>query len=148
VIEIRSRNDAGHQIVVEIQDSGVGIEPEVQPRIFDAFEQGGSAVTSKFGGLGLGLAVSKRIVDLHNGRISVQSAGRNQGATFIVGLRAMETSLLDGPVYFVQDPASGTKRGKILLVEDHGDTARVLLRLLERSGYQVGHANSLATAEQ
>jgi PAS domain S-box-containing protein len=147
-IEIRTHTDSSHHIVVEITDSGVGIKPELQPRIFDAFEQGGPSVTSRFGGLGLGLAVSKRIVDLHQGSISVRSAGPNQGATFTIALAAMETSLLDGPVYFKQDVAPTETRGRILLVEDHVDTARVLLRLLERSGYEVGHADSLATAEQ
>jgi PAS domain S-box-containing protein len=147
-IEIRTHNDSGHHVIVEIQDTGVGIDPEVQPRIFDAFEQGGAAVTSRFGGLGLGLAVSKRIIDLHNGNISAQSAGPHQGATFTIVLRAMETSLLDGPVYYVQDVTPKTTQGRILLVEDHSDTACVLLRLLERSGYEVGHANNLADAEQ
>ena len=59
----------------------------------------------------------------------------------------METSLLDGPVYYVQDATPNTSRARILLVEDHSDTARVLLRLLERSGYDVGHADSLAAAK-
>jgi CheY-like chemotaxis protein len=147
-IDIRTHNEPEHQLVIEIQDTGVGIAPEVQPRIFDAFEQGGRGVTSKFGGLGLGLAVSKRIIDLHQGRISVHSAGVNHGATFTIVLRAMETSLLDGPVYFIQDNTPKAGRAKILLVEDHGDTARVLLRLLERSGYEVIHAKTLANAEQ
>ena len=146
-IEIRTHNDDHHHIIVEIQDSGVGIDPAVQPRIFNAFEQGGSGVTSKFGGLGLGLAVSKRIIDLHHGTISVHSAGANQGATFTIVLRAMETSLLDGPVYYVQDSTPNASRARILLVEDHSDTARVLLRLLERSGYDVGHADTLAAAK-
>src|SRR5205823_4525243 len=133
-IEIRTRNDSNHQINVEIQDSGLGIEPELQPVIFNAFEQGGPAVTSKFGGLGLGLAVSKRIIDLHQGSISVQSAGRNQGSTFKVALRAMATSLLGGPVYFLEQTAPTTSPARILLVEDHGDTAHALLRLLEGNG--------------
>jgi PAS domain S-box-containing protein len=147
-IEVRTHNDDAHHIVIEIQDSGVGIDPSLLPRIFNAFEQGGSMVTSKFGGLGLGLAVSKRVIDLHHGVISVHSAGANQGATFKIGLDAMKTSLLDGPVYYVQDPAPKSTRARILLVEDHRDTARVLLRLLERSGYDVGHADCLAAAKQ
>ena len=123
-IEIRTHNDESHHIVIEIHDTGVGIDPALQPRIFNAFEQGGSAVTSKFGGLGLGLAVSKRIVDLHQGTISVHSAGPGQGATFTVVLQAMETSLLDGPVYYVHDATTNPSRARILLVEDHIDTAR------------------------
>jgi PAS domain S-box-containing protein len=147
-IEIRTRNDPGHHIIIEIQDTGLGIAPELQPRIFDAFEQGGATVTSRFGGLGLGLAVSKRITDLHHGTISVQSDGPNKGATFTITLQAMETSLLGGPVYYVQDVVPKTARGRVLLVEDHSDTARVLLRLLERSGYEVGYASNVDMAEQ
>jgi PAS domain S-box-containing protein len=148
MIEIRTHNDPGHQVVVGIKDSGVGIDPALQPRIFNAFEQGGADVTSKFGGLGLGLAVSKRIIDLHNGNISVCSAGPNQGSVFTITLRAMETSLLDGPVYYVQDTGPKISRARILLVEDHNDTATALLRFLERSGYEVSYANSVAAAEQ
>lgn len=147
-IEIRTRDAPGHHVVTEIQDSGVGIEPDVQPRIFNAFEQGSPSVTSKFGGLGLGLAVSKRIIDLHHGSISVSSEGRGKGTTFTVVLRAMETSLLDGPVYYVQDAAPQTSRARILLVEDHGDTAHVLLRLLKKNGYDAGHASNICSAEQ
>jgi PAS domain S-box-containing protein len=147
-LEVSTRNEPGHQIVVEVKDSGIGIDPAVQPRIFDAFEQGGPLVTSRFGGLGLGLAVCKRIVDLHQGSISVRSAGPNKGATFTVALRAMETSLLDGPVYYVQDLSARNARASVLLVEDHADTARVLTRLLERNGYEIAHANSISGAEE
>jgi len=147
-IEISTHNDSTHHVIVDVKDSGVGIDPALQPRIFNAFEQGGSAVTSRFGGLGLGLAVSKRIVDLHQGSVSVFSEGANKGSTFTVTLRAMETSLLDGPVYFVQNAESSSHRARILLVEDHADTARVLLRLLERSGYDAQHANRIAIAEK
>jgi PAS domain S-box-containing protein len=147
-IEIRTHNDDAHHIVVEVQDNGVGIDPSLQPHIFNAFEQGGPGVTSRFGGLGLGLAVSKRIVDLHHGSISADSAGPNHGATFTIVLRAMQTSLLDGPVHYLQETTAKPTRARILLVEDHDDTARVLSRLLERSGYDVNHANCLAAAKQ
>ena len=70
------------------------------------------------------------------------------GATFTVTLRAMETSLLNGPVYFVQNAEPSAHRARILLVEDHADTARVLLRLLERCGYDTQHANRIGLAEE
>ena len=73
-------------VVIEVSDSGIGIEPEASARIFDAFEQGERSITRQFGGLGLGLSIAKRLVEMHDGTISVQSNGRNQGATFRVQL--------------------------------------------------------------
>jgi CheY-like chemotaxis protein len=94
------------------------------------------------------LAVSKRIIDLHQGMISAYSEGPNKGATFTITLQAMETSLLDGPVYYLQDVVPKAAQARVLLVEDHSDTARVLLRLLERTGYEVGYASNVDMAEQ
>jgi PAS domain S-box-containing protein len=146
-IEVRTRNEDGHQLVVEISDDGIGIQPALLPRIFDAFEQGGRTMTSAFGGLGLGLAISKRVIDLHGGSITARSEGPNRGATFTVTLQAMATSLLDTPVvYLPTEPQRGDAR--ILLVEDHEDTARVLRRILEHAGYRVTHAASIAAARE
>ncbi len=69
-------------IFVEISDTGIGIDPEVLPRVFDPFEQGDIDVTRRFGGLGLGLAIAKTIVELHGGGIRASSPGRNCGTTF------------------------------------------------------------------
>lgn len=147
-LDVSTRNNDNHQIVIEITDNGIGIDPEVMPRIFDAFEQGGHVVTSRFGGLGLGLAISKRVVDLHHGTISARSAGPGLGATFAVTLNAMETSLLEGPVLFLETEPAIARGLQILLVEDHKDTARVLGRILKTAGYEVSHADSVATARE
>ena len=147
-IEIRTRDEPGHFIVVEVMDSGIGIDPALQPRIFDAFEQGGRSVTSKFGGLGLGLAISKRVIDLHHGSITVHSDGSGRGATFTVKLKAMETSLLEGPAYLLDFDAVAAGPAEILLVEDHEDTARVMRRVLESAGYAVCHAPGIAQARE
>jgi signal transduction histidine kinase len=71
---------------LQIQDNGIGIPAEVLPRIFDFFEQGGVKVTRQFGGLGLGLAISKALVELHRGSIFAESAGLGLGSTFTVEL--------------------------------------------------------------
>jgi PAS domain S-box-containing protein len=71
---------------IQVQDSGIGISPEVLPRIFDFFEQGGVKVTRQFGGLGLGLAICKALVELHCGWIRAESAGPGLGSSFIVEL--------------------------------------------------------------
>ncbi len=138
-------------LVVEITDTGIGIEPEVLPTIFGAFEQGGRGVTRQFGGLGLGLAIGKAIIDLHGGTITAASAGKGQGATFTVRLPLVEDA---APV-----PAAAPKTERVssdgaadslahlLLVEDHSDTANVMARMLRRRGYHVTVASSVAQAK-
>jgi len=145
-IEISTRNTGTHQLVVEIRDNGIGIDDELMPRIFDAFEQGGESMTSKYGGLGLGLAICKRVVDLHHGTIEAQSEGKGRGAKFTVTLNAMETSLLEGPVLFLESEPPRVKHVHILFVEDHEDTARVLGRILRNAGFEVTHAGTMAEA--
>jgi PAS domain S-box-containing protein len=145
-IEISTRNTGTHQLVVEIRDNGIGIDEELMPRIFDAIEQGGEAMTSKYGGLGLGLAICKRVVDLHHGSIEAESEGKGRGAKFTVTLNAMETSLLEGPVLFLESEQPRVKHVHILLVEDHEDTARVLGRILRNAGFDVSHAGTMADA--
>jgi PAS domain S-box-containing protein len=145
-LRISTRNDAEHYIIIDFTDTGIGINPELRPRIFDAFEQGGKGMTNRYGGLGLGLAISKRVIDLHGGKISVQSEGQGTGATFTIKLKAMETSLLEGPAYPLDCYGSARNSAEILLVEDHEDTARALRRMLENAGYQVGYASTLASA--
>ena len=145
---LRTHSDAAHQVVIEIADTGIGIEPELMPLIFDAFEQGGRRTTSQYGGLGLGLAISKRVIDLHSGSLTAASAGSGLGATFTVTLKAMETSLLEGPIVYLPAEMRARSAAEILLVEDHEDTARVLRRILERAGFAVAHANSLRVANE
>src|SRR5207237_1168142 len=113
---ISTRNDAKHYIIIDFTDTGIGINPELQPRIFDAFEQGGKSMTNRYGGLGLGLAISKRVIDLHGGKISVQSEGQDTGATFTIKLKAMETSLLEGTAYPLDHDGSARDGADILLV--------------------------------
>jgi PAS domain S-box-containing protein len=145
-VTVTTRNDALNRLVIEVSDTGVGIDPEVLPRIFDAFEQGEAAVARHFGGLGLGLAISKGLVAAHGGTIAAHSAGRNRGATFTVTLDTVP----DAPP--TRRPAAPplerdrTSRLAILLVEDHADTARALTRLLDAAGYDVRAADSVQSA--
>jgi CheY-like chemotaxis protein/anti-sigma regulatory factor (Ser/Thr protein kinase) len=145
LIEISTSNTEAHQIVVEIRDNGIGIDEKLMPRIFDAFEQGGG-ITTMYGGLGLGLAICQRVIDLHAGTITARSEGKGRGATFTVTLKAMETSLLEGPVLFLESEPPRIKHIQILFVEDHEDTARVLGRILRNAGFDVSHAGTVAEA--
>jgi two-component system CheB/CheR fusion protein len=139
------------ELVIEIRDDGIGIDPEVLPRIFDAFEQGERSRTRLFGGLGLGLAISRALVDLHGGTLTASSGGRDCGATFTVRLqteaRPEEDVLLPAgtkPTGALSE--DGQRPLRILLVEDHPDTAAQISRLLKRSGHTVTWAGSLREA--
>src|SRR6184192_4978709 len=88
-IEIRSSNDDYGRFQLQITDNGIGIEVERQASLFRPFEQADPSLSRQFGGLGLGLAISKHLVDLHCGTINVQSRGRSYGATFKVTLDAV-----------------------------------------------------------
>jgi CheY-like chemotaxis protein/anti-sigma regulatory factor (Ser/Thr protein kinase) len=141
-ISISSTNDTFGQLRVEIADTGVGIEPEALPKIFDAFEQGGS---TQLGGLGLGLAISKALVETHKGTITAESAGRNKGARFTLIFPTCEkVDVQTAPTASPQLPLRQTMR--ILLVEDHEDTKRSLTNLLRRRGYHVESAGDLQSA--
>jgi len=88
-ITVRSRREttpAGPEIIVEITDTGIGIEAEALETVFDAFQQGETNITRRFGGLGLGLTISQAIIEFHGGSLSAESAGKGQGATFSVRL--------------------------------------------------------------
>ena len=88
-IAVRTFNESD-QIVIEVTDSGIGMEAGELPQIFDAFAQANQSISQQFGGLGLGLAIAKAIVEGHGGELRAQSAGRNQGATFSVSLPVLD----------------------------------------------------------
>ncbi|HXE47357.1 MAG TPA: response regulator, partial [Ramlibacter sp.] len=105
---------------------------------------GGRAITRQFGGLGLGLAIAKRLVEMHEGRISVYSDGRNRGATFRVQLPLSSSELAEDAQ---QSAASMPGRSRrILLVEDNGDTAQTMKLLLGEFGYVVETAGDVRQA--
>jgi PAS domain S-box-containing protein len=132
------------QVIIEVSDSGIGIEAQAADKIFDAFEQGGRTVTRQFGGLGLGLAIAKRLVEMHDGKISVYSEGRNRGATFRVRL-PLSGEAVDADEQRSAASVDGRSR-RILLVEDNGDTAATMASLLEAFGYQVVCAGDVRQA--
>jgi PAS domain S-box-containing protein len=137
----------GDRVVVEVRDTGIGIEPQVLPRIFDAFEQGERSITRRFGGLGLGLAISKALIDMQGGRLTADSAGKGRGAVFTVELVATEAPARAGDrAPAGGEPATGLAALNILLVDDHEDTARAMGRLLQRLGYRITTAHTCTDA--
>jgi CheY-like chemotaxis protein len=137
-----SNDDARAELRVEVSDTGVGIDAESLPKIFKAFEQGERA---KMGGLGLGLAISKALVEAHHGYITAQSAGRDQGARFTAAFPVTDQIAADG-TNGASTIEADRKSMRILLVEDHEDTNRSLTQLLRRRGYHVQPAHSVGNA--
>lgn len=151
-IQVRSAVDRrAQELTVEVSDTGIGIETHVLPRIFEAFEQTDRRITRKFGGLGLGLAVSRAIVDLHGGRLTATSEGRGQGAVFTVRLPLgnAQEELEETGVWLPRPATASVKPDRslrILLVEDHEDTAQAMADLLGLMGHEVTLAGSVAAA--
>ena len=135
-IGIECRRDGSH-VSIEVTDSGKGIAPEDLGRIFHPFEQIERRENGAYGGLGLGLTISKSLVELHGGTIEARSKGLGKGATFCVTLPLSETAHPQPTFPASEPPPSTTRKLNILLVEDHGDTARVLARLIQSQGHEV-----------
>src|SRR5712672_976454 len=150
-ISIETLNPAPDKIEVRVIDTGIGIESETIGKIFDAFEQGQSDITRRFGGLGLGLTISKTLIDAHGGHIRVQSSGKNQGTIFTVKLNTVESPIErdghgeDRSADRKPDVAVANHR-RVLLVDDNNDTCVGMKRMLERRGYQITIAHSAEQA--
>jgi hypothetical protein len=145
-IEITSGN-VDHKLQIRFTDSGVGMTTETMERIFQPFEQGSAELVRRYGGLGLGLSLSKTFIEAQGGSIAASSPGPGKGATFTVSIPATDAPV-DDPKPRNRDRSGieSARSLRILLVEDHEDTAHVLRRLLERLGHHVELADSVATA--
>jgi PAS domain S-box-containing protein len=158
-VETRVGTDTG-ALTIEISDTGIGMLPSELERIFDAFSQGdhaGGGGSHRFGGVGLGLAISRMLAELHHGSIRASSMGRGCGAKFSIELPLIHTDSRSplplpgaGPSapQIVLNTAQTTKtvRGRILLIEDHAPTRLTLQQLLLRRSYEVVAAGSVTEA--
>ena len=158
-LTVRSRNDrksslalAAPDLLIEVSDTGIGIAADVLPRIFEVREQGGTSTTRRFGGLGLGLTISRSIIEQHGGRITARSPGTGLGTTFTIGMptasapsgfSAADDSPAQGPL---SHDGALTPPIRVLLVEDNHDTLKYLSRLLSVRGYHVHAAADMASA--
>ncbi len=151
LITVESEVSERDHIAIRFVDTGIGIEAGEMNRLFKTFSQGEQA--RQLGGLGLGLAISKRLVDVHEAKIHAFSNGRDQGATFTVELPLAKVvgksaTLSDGSAAASEAslPVNTLKNIRILLVEDHEPTRKTLALLLMRRRYEVVAAASIAEA--
>lgn len=143
-ISIHTANDSdGGRLTVEIRDSGIGIETALMPRLFDAFEQ--SERSRRLGGLGLGLSITRSLLELHHGSIRAASEGPDRGATFVIELGTAPRQSAR-PAASSATPSDGLAGFRVLLVEDHADTREAMARLLRALGCAVQSAGSVREA--
>jgi PAS domain S-box-containing protein len=138
------------RLTIEFKDTGIGIDPEVLPRIFDPFEQGRDESRGRSGGLGLGLAISRSLAEALGGRLTASSPGRGLGSTFSLELPtvpapAPAAKTGTAPPASALDALCGPEL-HILLVEDNQDTLRFLATVLRQRGHEVVTADRLAAA--
>jgi signal transduction histidine kinase len=135
----RERSEA----VITIWDTGMGIEPEMLPRVFDTFTQADRSLDRSRGGLGLGLALVKGMVEMHGGCVQVESPGPEKGTIFTIRLPLTASVDLSSRAPAPAPAFPGERSaGRILLIEDNTDTAETLRDLLDLSGYPVEVARS------
>ena len=142
-ITISSSNPEPQLLAIAVHDTGIGIEPEVMNRIFDPFEQGERAFQRRYGGLGLGLAISKSLAQAHGGTLIARSEGHDRGSTFIL---TMKTVPAPPRIVKLTSPLPESRPLRILLVDDHQDTCVALERLLVRRGHLVAAAHNVRSA--
>ena len=144
-IAISSSNPSPEVLTISVRDTGIGMESDVMRRIFDPFEQGNRSFARRFGGLGLGLAISKSLAQAHGGSLTAQSEGRDRGSTFLLSMQTMSPAEgLGSPAR----PSDETSRQglRILLVDDHQDTCAALEKLLVRRGHLVAATHNVRSA--
>jgi CheY-like chemotaxis protein len=131
-IGVKTYTDASSAII-EISDTGTGISSDLLPRVFDLFVQGDRALDRNQGGLGIGLSVVKRLVEMQGGRVEARSAGLGQGSCFKICL-----PLIERPTETVTDPeVHQSKPVRVLIVDDNQDAADSLALLLRLKGHEV-----------
>ena len=146
-ITIRTQNPAPDKFLLEVEDTGIGFELDSTEKLFQPFEQGGRQITRQFGGLGLGLTITRSIIQAHGGTMSATSKGIGKGATFTFEIPIRPTQ--PAPATTIAPSigkSSHLSKKRILLVEDHKDTRTSLEFLLQKNKHEVKSAASAKEA--
>jgi PAS domain S-box-containing protein len=130
----------GDEAVIRVRDNGIGIDPETMPRLFEMFAQAEDTVGRSRGGLGIGLALARSLVEMQGGRIEAHSAGRGHGSEFVVRLPLARTARTRRPASRSGMPGSEAPR-RVLVVDDNVDAARTLEAVLRELGHDVAVAH-------
>jgi CheY-like chemotaxis protein len=139
------RIDTSARIV--IQDTGIGMNPALLTRVFDRFQQGDSSTTRAHGGLGLGLAIAKHLVERHGGQIAASSAGEGRGSTFTITLPLLaDAALSEGTSRSLTPDRSLLSGVRVLVVDDEADTRTTLAAILEQFGAEATAVGSAREA--
>ncbi|PHM09724.1 hybrid sensor histidine kinase/response regulator [Nostoc sp. 'Peltigera malacea cyanobiont' DB3992] len=134
---VNSAPSTHNSALIQVSDTGKGIDPNFLPYVFEYFRQENSSTTRKFGGLGLGLAIVRHLVELHGGTVQVESEGEDRGATFTVRLPLIPNQLEIKQDSSNSEPSSNLNGVKILVVDDDTDTREFIVFLLEQYGANV-----------
>ena len=128
---------AGDAVTIDVSDDGIGMEPELITRAFELFAQANRTADRSQGGLGIGLALVKSLVELHGGSVTAESAGVDKGSRFTVSLPNIGERTADVVAEHLQSPVRTIRALKILIVDDNQDAAQMLAMYLEASGHDV-----------
>jgi signal transduction histidine kinase len=131
----------GDQLALRVKDNGIGIDPEMLPRVFEMFSQVGRPLDRPSAGLGIGLALARTLVELHGGTVSAESEGRGAGTELTVRLPMLDLPGEVQPSKTGLPQAANLKPSRILVVDDNADAADALAFMLRAAGHEVNTAN-------
>ena len=139
------------RVTVSVTDTGIGINPDFLPFIFDRFRQADGSTTREHGGLGLGLAIVRHLVELHNGSVQVESGGKDLGSTFTIELPVAKSEVVlanprEGANVEALSAARLLQGVKVLVVDDEADSRDLVMTILTRCGSDVRCSESAAEA--
>ncbi|HZC35735.1 MAG TPA: response regulator, partial [Chthoniobacterales bacterium] len=144
-VEAPAAGDQPRNAVVRVRDTGIGIDPEMLPHVFELFVQGNRSLERRHGGLGIGLTLVKRLVELHGGTVEAHSEGPGRGSEFVVRLPVSLGPAPEALDFSESAPAKSAQLSpsrRVLVVDDHEDSVTMMAMVLRSKGYEVATARN------